>query len=92
TDFARLADDADITAQELYEYYNNYPRMIKGKRNSCRAESPQELIRSDVYAIISRKKDIQLLKKSLKKGECNINCVSKECVRFLTHTVFYLIE
>ncbi len=24
--------------------------------------------------------------------ECNINCVSKECVRFLTHTVFYLIE
>ncbi|MGN7942166.1 PIN domain-containing protein, partial [Virgibacillus sp. 6R] len=25
-------------------------------------------------------------------GECNINCVSKECVRFLTHTVFYLIE
>ncbi|MEC0406889.1 hypothetical protein P8819_21125, partial [Bacillus velezensis] len=26
------------------------------------------------------------------KRECNINCVSKECVRFLTHTVFYLIE
>ncbi|MFS0882900.1 P-loop NTPase fold protein, partial [Metabacillus niabensis] len=27
-----------------------------------------------------------------KMRECNINCVSKECVRFLTHTVFYLIE
>jgi hypothetical protein len=24
--------------------------------------------------------------------ECNINCVSKKCVRFLTHTVFYLVE
>ncbi|UOQ49684.1 hypothetical protein MUN88_06275 [Gracilibacillus caseinilyticus] len=24
--------------------------------------------------------------------ECNINCVSKKCVRFLTHTVFCLLE
>ncbi|SHN30239.1 type II toxin-antitoxin system RelE/ParE family toxin [Gracilibacillus kekensis] len=47
------------------------------------------------YLVNERKREVIILRVLYGKREyreCNINCVSKKCVRFLTHTVFYLLE
>jgi hypothetical protein len=55
--------DEEITAQEVEEYYNSLIEELRAKENPVEvAESPQELIKADVYTLISRKRIYTYLK------------------------------
>lgn len=55
--------DEEITAQEVEEYYNSLLEELRAKENPVEvAEAPQDLVKSDDYTIISRKKIYSYLK------------------------------
>lgn len=65
--FFGLKDADDITMDEVDEYYNSLLDELKQKESPIEIkESPQDLVKDDVYTLISRKSIYKLLKENKK--------------------------